>query len=195
MIKNIVFDVSGVITEEGAKTSAERIAGLTNTSFAEIWAVVFHDLYYKAYVGSISSKEYYEKSKKIFNKKISRKKFAGAYLSGYAVRKEVLKIIKKLCKKYALYVLSNQTLINSKFLHPVLDKYFQKIVFSDEVKKAKPDIKIYKLLLKNIKPSQSIYIDDKEKHLAPAKKLGFHTILFKDIKQFKNELASFSIFI
>lgn len=39
----------------------------------------------------------------------------------------------------------------------------------------------------NVKPNEVIYIDDQEDNLSDAKKLGIHTILYKDFKQFKKE--------
>lgn len=55
---------------------------------------------------------------------------------------------------------------------------------------AKPDIKIFKLLMEKIQPSESVYIDDKEKHLIPAMELGMKIILFDNYFQLKNELAA-----
>jgi putative hydrolase of the HAD superfamily len=49
----------------------------------------------------------------------------------------------------------------------------------------KPELKIYRLTLKKlkVKPEECIFIDDKEKNLKPAKKLGIKTVLAKNPKQ------------
>jgi len=49
----------------------------------------------------------------------------------------------------------------------------------------KPDIGIYKLLLKRLKisPQEIVFIDDVKKCIIPAKKLGIKTILYKNNKQ------------
>lgn len=55
---------------------------------------------------------------------------------------------------------------------------YSPVILSSEVKYAKPDIEIYELLLNQLKlnASETIFIDDQEKCLIPAKKLGFHTV-------------------
>jgi epoxide hydrolase-like predicted phosphatase len=95
---------------------------------------------------------------------------------------------------YKLILLSDQTnewwpIINEKF---GVAKYFSNVVISSEVGLSKPDPEIYKYALKlaNSLPYESIFIDDLENNLIPAKELGISTILYKDTEQLKKELAN-----
>lgn len=45
----------------------------------------------------------------------------------------------------------------------------------------------------NLKPSEIIYIDDRERDIQPAKELGMKTILFKNINQLKTTFTYFKI--
>ncbi|PIR04638.1 MAG: hypothetical protein COV57_03370 [Candidatus Liptonbacteria bacterium CG11_big_fil_rev_8_21_14_0_20_35_14] len=69
--------------------------------------------------------------------------------------------------------------------------YFDEVIISAEVGINKPDPKIYSLALDKIKsnPEESIFIDDLEKNLEPAKKLGIATILYENPKQLEKNLS------
>ena len=106
--------------------------------------------------------------------------------------------IKKLKqKKVIIGVLSDQWHLSRESMFPEKDKrLFDVVIISYEVKTRKPHPDIYKLLLKKIhlknpfiKPSQIIFIDDKNYNLEPAKKLGMKTILFKNNVQVMQEMG------
>ncbi|OGP82188.1 MAG: hypothetical protein A2Z08_01070 [Deltaproteobacteria bacterium RBG_16_54_11] len=72
---------------------------------------------------------------------------------------------------------------------------FDAAVFSCAEGTRKPEQKIYEIALERlgVKPHEAVFIDDRVDFIAGAKKLGIHTILFKDPEQVKQELASFAI--
>jgi len=59
----------------------------------------------------------------------------------------------------------------------------------------KPDIRFYRLMIKRAKvsPETIVFIDDEEKMLIPAKKLGINTILFKNNKQLIKDLKKLEV--
>lgn len=66
-------------------------------------------------------------------------------------------------------------------------------VFSCDVKLIKPDQKIYECLIKkyNLVPGECVFIDDLEKNVSAAKKLGFHgiqSVTFKQVQEDLNKL-------
>jgi 2-haloacid dehalogenase len=71
--------------------------------------------------------------------------------------------------------------------------WFDDIVVSGKVRLAKPDPRIFELLLKRIgRPAgECLFIDDSPKNIAVAQQLGFHTIRYLSTQQLKHELASF----
>jgi len=54
----------------------------------------------------------------------------------------------------------------------------------------KPELAIYRLTLKKLEvnPEESIFVDNKEVNLIPARELGMQTILFQNPEQLKNDL-------
>ena len=63
-------------------------------------------------------------------------------------------------------------------------KYFSQIFESSKLNMRKPEVKVYKYVLKklNVSAGEIVFIDDLGINLKPAKKLGFHTYKFLDSK-------------
>jgi epoxide hydrolase-like predicted phosphatase len=71
-----------------------------------------------------------------------------------------------------------------------LDKLFDEIFISSELGMTKPDHRIFEHALEkmNVKPSETVFVDDLEKHVSAAKDLGINSILYEDFQQMKQEL-------
>ena len=93
---------------------------------------------------------------------------------------------------HSLYGLSNwsaETFRRIKHNYAFLE-LFDAIILSGEVKVAKPDPRIYALLLDKIKrpAEECLFIDDSEMNVAAARRLGFRTIRFESPGQLESEL-------
>ena len=99
-------------------------------------------------------------------------------------------------KGYALYGLSNwndrkfHTYVQSSY--PVFG-FLDGMVISGEEKIAKPDERIYRILLDRygLKPEECLFVDDNPANVAVAEKLGFKTIVFESAGALRRELASY----
>jgi 2-haloacid dehalogenase len=93
---------------------------------------------------------------------------------------------------YPLYGLSNWPEEKYRLIRPKYGFFgwFEEVIISGEVGLAKPDVRIFQLLLGRIKrnPDQCVLIDDSEKNISVADELGFHTIHYRATEQLKNEL-------
>lgn len=76
-----------------------------------------------------------------------------------------------------------------------LDDYFDIIVSSGYSGLAKPDPKIYDLLIQKlgVNPEDCLFIDDSEGHLPPAEKIGMETILFTKQENLEKELRKLGL--
>jgi 2-haloacid dehalogenase len=93
---------------------------------------------------------------------------------------------------YATYGLSNwsaETFPPTRKAHPFFNM-LTGIVLSGEEKVCKPDTQIYKILLERyqLRPEESVFIDDRQENLDAAQKLGIHTILFQTAEQVREDL-------
>ena len=98
---------------------------------------------------------------------------------------------------YHLYVLSNygtymldRTKQDMSFL-----KYMDGVVFSCDVQQIKPEVDIYKTLLKrySLKPEKSVFLDDRAVNCEGAGKAGIHTIQFENLKQAAKALEKLGV--
>lgn len=100
---------------------------------------------------------------------------------------ELADFLQSLRPRYTTAMLSNawpgtREALSSKF---GLDKMVDTLIFSYEVGLAKPDIKIYQVVVHRlgINPGEIIFIDDKIENVESAQLLGMHAILYKDNAQ------------
>jgi len=102
-------------------------------------------------------------------------------------------LLKELKQNYRLAALTTITKewLDFKIEKFGLNNYFEVIVSSGHSGLAKPDKRIYKLILEKLKVNvkECVFIDDSEVCLTPAKELGFKTVLFEDSEQLKKELT------
>lgn len=96
-------------------------------------------------------------------------------------------------KKYQILALSNwsgETFPHARRKFPFL-KIFETILVSGDEKLIKPDPRFYNLLVERhgVDPAQAIFIDDVEKNILGAQKLGFHTIHFKNSEELGQSLG------
>lgn len=107
---------------------------------------------------------------------------------------ETIEILKRLKQKgYPLYGLSNwsaETFPMTRKKYAFFD-LFDDMLISGEVKMIKPEPEIFNLLLERIGlPARACaLVDDSDKNIAAAQKMGFQAIRFKSASQLRSELA------
>ncbi len=120
-------------------------------------------------------------------KKILTKKYNYLY-------KDTLNLIKELKKRgFRVYLLSNMNRDIVNLVSTMLDfSLFDDLVFSCDARLVKPNVGIYEFALKkwNVNANECIFIDDREKNLTPFSSLGGQTFLFdnKNLKQTLKDL-------
>ena len=98
---------------------------------------------------------------------------------------------------HSLYGLTNWSaekfkLVNKKYAFFSL---FESILVSGVVRLAKPDVRIFQMMLDWIgrSASECVFIDDSEVNIAAARQLGFQTVHFKSAQDMLAELAQMDI--
>jgi epoxide hydrolase-like predicted phosphatase len=197
-IKTILFDVGGVLVlgksshwkhgkliPSGVHLDVAEKLNIQLDQYLEVIETIFAE----SIEGKISEKQAVHT---IAHKlKISEKKLRKLYI--WAYRKH-LRVNKQLHKKalelkklgYQIGILSDQWYLSEKALMPSkLYKKFNPKIVSCDVGVRKPNLQIYKIALKksHSKPEETLFIDNQEWNIPPAKKLGIKTIQFKDNKQ------------
>ncbi|OGM04354.1 hypothetical protein A2715_03280 [Candidatus Woesebacteria bacterium RIFCSPHIGHO2_01_FULL_39_32] len=189
-VQNIVSDLGGVLLTDddtglvSKSTLTRKLLGVNQHDLESGWEKAWPDLK----IGKISEEEFMrlfiggvgkEPTEKLIKnlKEIWRKNVTDL---------PFLNQIKKLKGKYNLYLLTNigNEWLAFKRTKFKLDDYFAGIVSSAQEGIAKPDPKIYSILINrfNINPGESLYVDDLERNIVAAEAFGFRTILFESLK-------------
>lgn len=192
-IKNLVFDLGGVILEDSFATASAKIAPLYNIEENELTRVFRKhnlDIYQN---GQSTYKDRLIATLTELNRlDIDVDPLIKIIQEIFQPVPGMIELLQQSKESYVLYMLSNQTAATLPYLEDKYEffNYFKYSVFSYRVGLAKPHKEIFEYFLKNtgIKPQESIFIDNLEDNLVTAKQLGFNTILFENEKQLQNDI-------
>jgi len=198
-IKAIVFDYGGVYCNKWREPMIReysKILGIPVKKMTRIW----HKSFSVAYLLGRMKNPTASRINKIIKMTNSNPKYAKTLLKivfkSHIINKSTMALARKLKKHYKVAMLSN---ISDELKDYSIKKYdftiFSPLIFSCNVHYAKPDARIYRLLLRRLKlrPEQCIFIDDSKRNTKVAEKLGFKAILYKSPKQLKEDLHRFDI--
>jgi len=206
-IKAVIFDVAGVLMGGTAESKQrKKRGGGFHDAIADkleilhdTWFDAIDSVYGKSMEGSLDGKTVIRTISRNLGIPVSRieKPAVQLYKKLLKKNKELFDIAHELKKKgYIVGVLSDQWYLSKKSLVKPRDfKMFDVIILSCDVGFRKPDIRIYKLLMKKLrakdkgmKYSEVLFIDNRDYNLKPAEKLGMKTILFKGNEQCLEEV-------
>ena len=102
-----------------------------------------------------------------------------------------LEMLSKLSQNIPLFLLSNTNIIHEKAFSAYVDgfygwknftAFFKKVYFSHKIQMRKPDIEIFKFVLKEnaLDPSTTLFIDDSPQHIEGARLAGINAFHLKD---------------
>ncbi|HIH14177.1 MAG TPA: HAD family phosphatase [Nanoarchaeota archaeon] len=183
MIKAIIFDAGGVIvnySRNGFELQANRL-GISTEKLVE-----FYKLHHKVLgKNELKTSDYCKLFEKSF--RIKPKLFIDTWKKAYSevavYDKDMMKLVEKLKTKYKVAMLSNIVKVNAG-IHKKSGFYknFCCAVLSCDVGLAKPDKKIFELIIKKLKlnADECVFVDNLEENVLAAKEMGFRTILFAD---------------
>ncbi len=195
MIKVIAIDLGDVYFHWNHKKYFAKIAKLCGSNVESVRSALNKNIR-SAHVRRISNKDYWKYFCKSLGKNVRYAEFEKITIDHYKPNKPVISLMKKLREKHKLALVANQT--------EVVDKVEKKYKFYENfdynlsshiVKMQKPYKNIYKLLIKKAKckPKEIVFIDDRQRNIVAAHKLGINTILFKNPIQLKKDLRKLGI--
>jgi FMN phosphatase YigB (HAD superfamily) len=203
--KNIIFDLGGVLLDLDFQRTIDAFEKLGVQGFEDMFSQFKADeLFRKLETGHISETDFYEAVKNRTAQKLTEAEIDNAYNALILqFRTESLAFLENLAPDYKLYLLSNTNSIHLKYFKkllteqtgkPLLDAYFIKAWYSNEVGLRKPGAAIFEFVLKDEKlvAEETLFIDDTYMNIETAQKLGFKTHLLLPTE--KIELLDFKTF-
>ena len=202
MIKNLLFDLGGVIMDIrrlNCVASFERLGMKDADSFLGEYSQKGPFLQLEE--GLINETQFRDAVREYIDGEVTDEQIDKAFcdfLVGIpAYRLEQLRQLKK---QYGIYMLSNTnpimwySRIAEEFRQEGMERedYFDGIVTSFEARSIKPDAKIFHTVVEKlgIKPEETLFLDDSQKNLDAASALGFHTLLVTPESEFFELLKS-----
>ena len=196
MIKNLLFDLGGVIMDIrrlNCVASFERLGMKDADSFLGEYSQKGPFLQLEE--GAISEAEFRTAVRQFIDGEVTDEQIDSAFCDFLVgIPKYRLEQLRELKKQYGIYMLSNtnsimwHSRIAEDFRQEGLERedYFDGIVTSFEARSIKPDAKIFHTVVEKlgIKPEETLFLDDSQKNLDAAAELGFQTLLVTPSSEF-----------
>ena len=192
MIKNLIFDIGGIIIDDG-KEIMQKYFNISKEETVKLRKIIYGSNYFsECLLGKITQNECKQKlilenpSYKYYIEKSLNVDNQNEILP---MKKEVLDLIYTLKNKYKIYFLSNLTDATYEYIIKILNE-FNGGIYSFKVGVKKPDSRIYEKLIKKYKleKKECIFFDDKQKNIDMSNKLGILGIKFNTKEDIINSL-------
>ncbi len=197
MIRNIIFDLGGVILNLDPAATLKAFEELGAADFEKQYTTIRQTGCFDDFdCGRISEKEFRDHLKKLLPEQTSDETIDKAWNAMLLdLPKERLELLKSLGKKYRLFLLSNTNEIHVTAFSAYLQKqfgfsdfsdYFERWYYSCRIGKRKPDAEAFQYVLNEngLVAEETFFIDDSPQHIEGAKKIGIIAYLLpagKDI--------------
>jgi HAD superfamily hydrolase (TIGR01509 family) len=188
-IKNIIFDLGGIFLNIDFSKTEKAFTNLGVTNFNDLYTQHHStDLFELLEMGKISPEEFHDAFVRETNIHLSYEELKAAWsalLQDFPV--ERLHWLKEVSERYRIFLFSNTNKIHydvftESFREQTgfddFNKFFIKAYYSHEMglRKPYPESFLYILNEQNLKPEETLFIDDTFSNIEGAKKAGLHTI-------------------
>jgi glucose-1-phosphatase len=191
-IKNIIFDLGGVILNIDYNRTAKAFKQLGCENFDEHYSQQKQSgLFDEFEIGKISPQAFINELLRVLPKGISAKKAIDAWNAMLIdLPKARLEKLLEHKQNYRTFLLSNTNaiheeaftrLINLQHNISSFNDYFEHVYFSHHIGLRKPYIAVFDFVLEQhaLIPEETLFIDDSPQHLLGAKQLGINVVLWK----------------
>jgi epoxide hydrolase-like predicted phosphatase len=188
-IKNIIFDLGGVILDLSADHTLQSFSDLSGRTKNEV-EKIFHStpeflVYEKGGMTDDEFRDFVRQVYKINAPDSALDKSWNAMLRAMPLDK--LSLLDKLKTKYNVFLLSNTNNIHLDYINKVmmpavsdrvLDDYFHRAYYSHLMFMRKPDAEIFERVMNDndLKPSETLFLDDNASNVAGAASVGIQTV-------------------
>jgi len=187
-IKNIIFDLGGVIINLSVDATVKKFSKLTGLSEETLYQkLIKSDLFKEHEKGTVSDKDFRDRVRSILDVTCTDGEIDESWNAMLLdVPNERIELLKHLKKRYRLFLLSNTNEIHLlRFTqtfaalqgNPSLDNLFEKVYYSHRMSMRKPDREIFEFVLNEnaLVANQTLFLDDNIDNLNGAASVGIKT--------------------
>ncbi len=201
MIRGIIFDIGGVLVDVKIKSFLKQFVRESGMTKEQLYSMIIMggewESFEKGLITEEQLKQRIERDHGI--KPMLMNKMENGWRNSIKPKKETIELAKRLSKRYKLVALSNVDENTTMRCFNKFDfyQYFDEVILSWKVHMRKPEPEIYQYVLKRMKlrAEEVVFIDNYPVNLPAAKRMGIHTILFKNTDQLKSDLRRLGITI
>lgn len=186
VIKNIIFDLGGVLLNIDYNKTTTAFKNLGYTDFEKMYSMVkANNIFDDLETGHLSESAFYDYMLESAGESISKNEVTHAWNAMLLdFRTESLQFLTQLSQQHKLFLLSNTNQIHKAAFEKnlkdqtgkhSLDAFFTKAYYSHQVGMRKPNEDIFRFVLEDsgIKASETLFIDDLYNNTETAASLGF----------------------
>lgn len=199
MIKNVIFDLGGVLINTDPSEYLRKYGYDEEKYKALLYAIwsdsIWAEMDLAMYDSFEDMVEVYVSRHKDLELEL-RSFFAENWLELYTVFEDTLDFYNEIYNSGCnIFLLTNFSREGYDYISKKFD-FFKKAkgaVVSSHIKLAKPDLRIYKYLLKtyNLNPDECVFIDDSVANINAANELGIHGIVFNNVENLRKEFNEY----
>ena len=188
MIKNVVFDMGGVVFDDSVENLKQIFPHKTELEIKELLSKSFGRIFDKCDIGEKKVKTLIEELKRGKNNEDAIFLLnPDYYYITFPLKVDVLEYIIDLKNKgYRLYVLSNVSDASDEYINSMIDinSIFDGALFSDREHMHKPDPRFFNKLFEKyeLDKSETIFFDDRQINVDTANNLGIKSYLFRSLE-------------
>lgn len=192
MIKNIIFDLGGVLINIDYNLTINAFKKLGFENFEEMYSQAQANMLFENLeMGKIDEETFYQTMIHKAPENVTKEQITTAWNAMLLdFRGESLMFLKELKSRYNIFLLSNTNIIHKRSFDKILqqqsglnaiDPLLHKCYYSHLVGMRKPYAEIYEFVLKDagIKAEETLFIDDSSQNLDAARDLGIVVDLLK----------------
>lgn len=188
-IKNIIFDLGGVLLNIDYQLTNRAFTDLGVKNFTELYSQFHTDtLFGDLETGRVSEEEFIARLRPHLPASVTSQQIIAAWnamLLDYPLAR--LQLLQQLRLHYNLYLLSNTNAIHLREVNAILERsrgipslaaFFDRSYYSHLIGLRKPEKEAYQLILdeNNLRPEETLFIDDTLPNIDAAQKLGIQVI-------------------
>lgn len=188
MIKNIIFDLGGVLLNLNRERCVESFRSLGATDILEHITDFSHKgIFGKIEIGTLSTHEFCDEIRTIVNKDVKNEEIIAAWNSFLVnIPLSRIKLLKQLRKTYRVFLLSNTNEMHVACYEDMIQQIsgnpaqalFDKLFYSCRIGWSKPAPEIFDYVISDagIEPGETVFFDDSLLNIEAALKKGIHGI-------------------
>lgn len=187
-VKNILFDLGGVLLNLDVEQTREAFIKLGVTQIDDLFRIGHADSFFKEYeMGTISDEVFIEKARQLAFPGTTGDQIIAAWnvmLLDFPAKR--VQFLYELKSKYRLFLFSNTNAIHLQAFHKsyqqvygaAMDDLFEKAYYSHVINQRKPDVAAFQYVIKDsgIEAGETLFIDDALVNIEGAWQAGLQAV-------------------